>query len=452
MLSAISFFKTSPSPVSAASFNVTRFDDPVPGSCNPGDCSLREAITAANTSLGADTIDLSAGTYTLSISGNGEDGNLTGDLDILDALTINGLSTGATITGVGGWDDRIIDSPIAGFTIDLSGLTIKGGNLSGGNGGGIRSVAALTMVNCVIQDNQAFTGAGMETSDNLFMVSTIVRKNVSGSSGGGLSMYGGSIIQLSMITGNSASTSGGGIYYSGPFLQMVGSTISGNTAAWFGGGIETVGTTISINNSSISGNTSFSNGSGIDSQSNLIINNSTISSNKSTTGLAGGILAAGSIIVSMNNSTVAFNQTSSTGGTGGIWVDPNATATILNTILARNHNLVTYSQDCLGTLVANDYNLVKDITSCTLTTGTHNLTGVDPMLSMLGNHGGTTMTHALLTGSPALDAANPLPPGSGGIACLVNDQASQIRPIGAACDIGAFEGIRYLMFSPIISK
>ncbi len=62
--------------------------------------------------------------------------------------------------------------------------------------------------------------------------------------------------------------------------------------------------------------------------------------------------------------------------------------------------------------------LVQDSTTCTLTTGTHNQTGVDPLLAILGDHGGTTRTHALLLGSPALDAASTGSSGSGGLACL----------------------------------
>jgi hypothetical protein len=62
------------------------------------------------------------------------------------------------------------------------------------------------------------------------------------------------------------------------------------------------------------------------------------------------------------------------------------------------------------------------------------------------------LTHALMVGSPALDTANPLPPGSGGLACLADDQAGKVRPIGGACDIGAFEGIEYLTFNPMIIK
>jgi len=37
-------------PAQAAFYSVTRFDDPAPNGCNAGDCSLREAIIAANAS------------------------------------------------------------------------------------------------------------------------------------------------------------------------------------------------------------------------------------------------------------------------------------------------------------------------------------------------------------------------------------------------------------------
>jgi hypothetical protein len=69
---------------------------------------------------------------------------------------------------------------------------------------------------------------------------------------------------------------------------------------------------------------------------------------------------------------------------------------------------------------------------------TGNLIGVDPRLGLLQNNGGPTSTHALLPGSPAIDAGNPAKPGSGYPACQPNDQ--RIRPRSdRRCDIGAFE-------------
>jgi uncharacterized repeat protein (TIGR01451 family)/CSLREA domain-containing protein len=66
---------------------------------------------------------------------------------------------------------------------------------------------------------------------------------------------------------------------------------------------------------------------------------------------------------------------------------------------------------------------------------------LDPRLASLALRGGGTATHALLDDSPALDAAAPAAPGSGGIACETTDQRGRQRPGrgGAGCDIGAFE-------------
>src|SRR3954470_19895017 len=90
----------------AATFLVTKIADTNDGSCD-SDCSLREAIVAANGSPGADVITLPAGTYTLTIGGAGEDAAATGDLDITDGVTVNGAGA-ATTTIDGGAIDRVL--------------------------------------------------------------------------------------------------------------------------------------------------------------------------------------------------------------------------------------------------------------------------------------------------------------------------------------------------------
>ena len=70
---------------------------------------------------------------------------------------------------------------------------------------------------------------------------------------------------------------------------------------------------------------------------------------------------------------------------------------------------------------------------------TGELAGAYPLLGPLQDNGGPSQTHALLQGSPAIDAGNPATPGSGGSACEAIDQRGVSRPQGAACDIGAFE-------------
>ena len=83
------------------------FDDNTAGSF----CSLREAVQSANTdadvggcthsgAYGADTILLGGGEYQLTLKGSPEDSNASGDLDVTQSLTIQGL--GADVTGIDG--------------------------------------------------------------------------------------------------------------------------------------------------------------------------------------------------------------------------------------------------------------------------------------------------------------------------------------------------------------
>ncbi|NNJ85428.1 MAG: CSLREA domain-containing protein, partial [Gammaproteobacteria bacterium] len=106
-------------------FTVTKTNDTA-STCDDGDCSLREAIIAANANGTADIINLTTGTYTLTIAGTPEEGALTGDLDITENLdtgdpdlTING--NGAVIDG--GEMNRVFD--IHQGTVTFNGLTIQ---------------------------------------------------------------------------------------------------------------------------------------------------------------------------------------------------------------------------------------------------------------------------------------------------------------------------------------
>src|SRR5512135_538246 len=85
----------------ADTFQVTKTADTRDGRCD-ADCSLREAVIAANANPGSDTIDVPVGTYVLRLTGVGEDAAATGDLDITDT------SGELRLTG-GGPDETIID-------------------------------------------------------------------------------------------------------------------------------------------------------------------------------------------------------------------------------------------------------------------------------------------------------------------------------------------------------
>ena len=124
----------------AATFTVTRLDDPAPGACD-SDCSLREAMRAANAGSGGDTISIPAGHIRLRIAGPGEDAAATGDLDLTKSVTIAGSGARATVIDADG-GDRVFDIK-TGVTALISDVTVTGGFVDG-NGGGIASAGMIT--------------------------------------------------------------------------------------------------------------------------------------------------------------------------------------------------------------------------------------------------------------------------------------------------------------------
>jgi len=215
----------------AAAIVVTKTAD-TDGTCQSGvNCSLREAIKAANAQAGDDTINFAAGvTGTI---------NLGGPLpDLSTNIEINGPGANLlTVRRNTGGNYRIFNIS-GGMTVKISGLTISNG-ISPGNdgddtdGGGIFNLGALTLSYCSISDSYAPFG-------------------------GGIFNKGAMTISNSTISGNTAERYGGGIlndFFSSPTLTITNSTISGNqTFLYEGGGIYGSGT-LRITNSTISGNT-----------------------------------------------------------------------------------------------------------------------------------------------------------------------------------------------------
>jgi len=152
----------------------------------------------------------------------------------------------------------------------------------------------------------------------------------------------------------------------------------------------------------------------------VTITNSTLTGNTSLVGWGGGAFALNAR-AHLANVTVTGNQAPSGGGLILL-----SAGFVANTIIADNPG-----GDCLfGPFTTSDHNLDSD-NSCMLT-GPGDRSGVAPLLGPLANNGGPTDTHALLAGSPAIDAGN-------NATCLATDQRGVTRPQGPACDIGAFE-------------
>ncbi|HEX9005557.1 MAG TPA: putative Ig domain-containing protein, partial [Blastocatellia bacterium] len=369
-----------------------------------GICTLRAAIQEANALPGCSpfTINFSVtGTITLT----------NGQLLVTHPnLTVNG--PGASQLTVSGNNASRIFEINSAATASISELTITNGNGVGltasGDGGGIYSKGKLTLTGCVVTGN---TTTGVTIHE-----------------GGGINNAGTQLLTLTncTISNNTANFGGAGVISVGN-LVMTGCTVANNTNTYTsdsgrGGGIETYATT-TITNSTISNN-HIDNGTGDN---------------------AGGIWnCCGPLTII--NSTITGNSAAGNSGApsaGGLLQDSccGGSVTVLNSIIAGNTGTSGAVADAGGTFISNGYNLIGDGTGSTGFTGTGDQVGttatpINAFLSVLGNFGGLTQTHALLPGSPAINAGT-------STSAPTTDQRG-ISRFGAT-DIGAFESQGFVL-------
>ena len=211
---------------------VTKIADTNDGVCDIADCSLREAIGAANALPGADTIVFDAsvvpGTFTLTIPGANEDANASGDLDITDDLTINGA---ATIID-GGGIDRVFNI-FFGAEVFINDVTIRNGDAGTSDGGGIRNLpgGTLTLNNSTVSGNTADGSGGIINQGTLTVNNSTVSGNTAAGSGGGIRNVGLLLTLNNSTVSDNSAVAGGGIR-GGATLK---NTIVANNTAGFGG-------------------------------------------------------------------------------------------------------------------------------------------------------------------------------------------------------------------------
>lgn len=413
----------------------------------PNDCSLRNAIRAANTTPGADTIDLPAGTYSLSIAGAGEDASASGDLDITDDLTLIGAGAATTIVaGVAG--DRVfhVDPNAALITASISGVTVQNGST------GI--IAFVDPSGAGILLGSAQTAGDPPPSGTLTLIDSIVQGSFTERDGGGVANKAGTLVLVrSLVRSNTSHQHGGGIFNRIGRTTLTDSTVSNNASDFNGdgGGIYVFGGQVTLLSSTVNGNTVPGQGGGIGRPfGTLTMMNSTVSDNTASDGAGISIGPNDPSLNTLNNSTIANNHALSASGNTGGGISNQGQLALRNTILAGNTRTsgdALIGSDCVGTLTSAGYNLIQNPgTPCAINgDATGNIVGFNPMLAPLGSNGGATQTHALISGSPAIDAGNPAAPGSGGDACEATDQRGRLRPQdgngdgSARCDIGAYE-------------
>jgi Zn-dependent metalloprotease len=214
---------------------------------------------------------------------------------------------------------------------------------------------------------------------------------------------------------------------------------NGQVASGSGGGIANTGN-LTVTNSLIQDNFA-SGGGGISNSHNssLTLSNVTISNNFSAMG--GGIWNNGGTLI-LNNTTITGN--SATMGMGAGIRASYAVTNLRNSIVAGNVGEDCSSDNSQTVFTSQGYNLIGNNINCPFTATTGDKVGtntdpINPRLTPLQDNGGPTFTHALLAGSPAIDAGNPATPGGGGNGCLATDQRGVSRPVGPRCDIGSYE-------------
>jgi CSLREA domain-containing protein len=383
-----------------------------------GNCSLRAAIEESNLSpsFPVETIRLPAGTYTLTLGG----------LRIEKSLNLRGTAASTTIID-GNGRSRVIGifggaSPI----VSMSNVTVQNGNGSTDeNGGGIyvASGAYLSVSRSVIRNNRgSIFGGGFSVGGQLLLVESTVSGN-----------------SLPLSEGGGQTASGGGVFlFSSGVATIDKSTINDNEAVR-GGGIRNAGGRLEITNSTISGNRANTRGGGIMNFGTANIAYTTITQNRANVSLVGA-------------SEDTFG--------GGIYnaADAGATISLGNSIVAGNTDRRSLldpqsSPDCYSvspaTLTSFRGNLVGVVnTRCNLRDTifgdlTFDQAGtaaspLDPLLDPLVANGGPTRTHALRTGSPAINRGTGVTSATF-FDCPATDQRLVARPAGGACDVGAYE-------------
>jgi len=364
-------------PIAPAAFAATITVDTtaVTGS---GNCTLPEAIEAANTNAAVDACTAGAGDDEVDLTG------LAGTIDLAGGLLI---TSNVTIRGPGARELRISGSALSGgtqmirndssATVEIEDLTV-----ADKQGDGIFSSCLIPCQGHLILDRVRVTncrsgpdmiffgdGAGGAMSTNCTDADVTIRD---------------SLFDANVSTGNTfGGATGGAIWWAGRDLTIVNTTFSGNSAVASGGAVWL---------------SPYVAGGG-----ETILRNVTFSGNAAAEGAAiaviGGTNSAENTVFanSMGNSCALFGGTFTSAG----------------------HNL-------------------SDDASCSLA-GSGDQNGLASRLDVLGDNGGPTDTHAPIVGSPLVDAGDPAGCSDENGAALLADQRGLPRPLGAACDVGAVE-------------
>ncbi|WP_439638610.1 choice-of-anchor D domain-containing protein [Nevskia sp.] len=373
------------------------------------ECHLVDAITAANTDTATGGCAAGSGADTIFIA--------PGVTTTLTQVNNSGISADDVARGL-----PIIRSTVR---IDGNGNVIARSTAAGTPEFGLLSVASggdLT-VNGAVLTGVSSNGSGgavyLVTGARVLLTASEVRGNVASIAGGGIASFGTLEIRDSVVSGNATngastvSSAGGGMAINGGTAALRNVTIANNIAR-SGGGLSISGATVSLNHVTITGNTANTSG-GISLLGTVTLQNSIVAGNRAQTGSNEIPIGARSRFSSLGHNLIGdSSQTRS---------QAFDTATLLP-----SDRLATSDAGSNGTHVPTALGSIVQL-------------GTDGA-PVVTNNGGATPTVALVAGSPAINAADPLftdsTPTSG--SALRRDQRRYLLADGdTRRDIGAFE-------------
>ena len=378
------------------------FGFPGGGIVNNGTLSLTGVIVSGNHTGAGATNPTCSDNHGGCTAGDGGDG---GGISNAGTLTIAASTITGNSTGQGGAGNAGL--PAGG----------GGGSGDGGSGGGISNTGTLTITNSTIAGNTTGAGGdGARGGDGISgAIGGVGSNGGAGGSGGGVENAGQLVISGSTIAGNR--TGGGGHGGNGGDIGAGPGPGSGGVggAGGSGGAIDS-STDMTISNSTIVGNVAAtSGGPGADGAPDGRLVGATPPGN-------GGGIEQRAMGTTLTHVTIAANTAP---GAGGGIDGHGGTVTAANSIVASNAGSAP-SQNCAGVVTDQGNNVEFGSSSCP-----GGFLRADPKLATLANNGGPTQTIALEPGSAAIHHVR--------TCVLAVDQRGAGRPVGAACDSGAYQ-------------
>lgn len=395
LFSSVVWLAFGPRPSDAATITVNASFDQADADLTDGVCdadldapgeqrTLRAAVQYANVTAGADEIVLPAGLYKLKLGGSGEDLSATGDLDVTDDLTLLGAGAGVTIIDGEKAKDRILDLG-AGVSLVVRGVTLRKGKTKSGGAGLRNDGGTLVVEDCVIKKCRSGEDAGalLHLGGDTTFRRVLCLKNRAAEDAGAFEVDAGTMwIEDSAFVKNRAASEGGAGECDFATLTIVNTTFSANEAEKDGGALS------------------------LEDGATVSLVNCTLTRNKGDPGAG----------VSARDDEKGANK-----------------ITVRNTIFA-NDKKDEFAGSAKSPLVSMGGNIDRGKT-CGF--GAGDQSGTKAKLGDLADNGGPTPTHALESGSPAIDMGTDTD-------CPTADQRGLARVdapgVGnSVCDSGAYE-------------